>query len=52
MTVQQGDRPFARHWNGTVLPGAVVVVVVGSLGIFLYHAVENARNAARSAATT
>jgi hypothetical protein len=32
MAIQQGDRPSARHWNRTVLSGAVVVVVVGSLG--------------------
>ena len=33
-------------------PHSVVLLVVGSLGSFLYRAVENARNAARSATTT
>jgi hypothetical protein len=52
MTTRQGNRTSDRRWIRRVIPRSVVVLVVGSLGTFLYHAVENARNAARSATTT
>jgi hypothetical protein len=52
MIAQRRDRHFALRWIRQVLPSSVVVLVVGSLGTFLYHAVENARNAARSATTS
>ena len=40
MTAQRRDRHSAHRWIRKVLPGSVVVLVVGSLGIFLYRAVE------------
>ena len=52
MTAQRRDRNSAPRWIRKVLPGAVVVLVVGSLGTFLCNAVAKARNAARSATTT
>jgi hypothetical protein len=52
MTAQRRDRYSVSRWIRNVLPRSVVVLVVGSLGAFLYHTVDNARNAARSATTT
>ncbi len=52
MTAQRRDQHPAYRWIRKALPGSVVVLVVGSLGIFLYRAVEKSRNAARSATTT
>ena len=52
MTAQRRDQHPAHRWIRKALPGSVVLLVLGSLGTVLYHAVENARNAARSANTT
>jgi hypothetical protein len=52
MTAQSQIRHSGHRWIRKALPCSVVVLVVGSLGTFLFHAVENARNAARSATTT
>jgi hypothetical protein len=52
MTAQSQIRHARRRWIRKALPWSVVVVVVGSLGTFLYRAVEQSRNAARSATTT
>jgi hypothetical protein len=52
MTVQQRNRPSARRWIRKLMPVAIVLMIVGSLGTVLYREVEKARNAARSATTT
>ena len=52
MTAQSRDRHSGPRWIRKMLPSSVVILVVGSVVTFLYHAVENARNAARSATTT
>jgi hypothetical protein len=52
MAVPQRNHPFVRRWLRRLVPASVVIIVVGFLGAGLYHAVEKARNAARSAATT
>ena len=52
MTALCRDGDSANRWIRKVLPGSIVVLIVGFLGAFLYQAVENARNAARSANTT
>ena len=52
MTIQHRDRPSTRRWIRRTIPASIVVMIVGSLGTVLYRAVAEARNAARSAATT
>jgi hypothetical protein len=52
MTTQRRNQASNRRWIRKGLPCSVVVVVVGFLGANLYQALENARNAARSANTT
>jgi hypothetical protein len=52
MTSLLRPRHSANRWIRKLLPRSVVVLVVGSLGVFLYDGIENARNAARSANTT
>jgi hypothetical protein len=52
MTALRRDRQSARRWARKVLPCSVVVIVVGSLGAYLYRGVQQARNAALSSATT
>ncbi len=52
MTALRQIRQAPHGWIHKVLPRSVVVLVVGSLGASLYHSVEKARNAARSAITT
>jgi hypothetical protein len=52
MTAQRRDRHSTHRWIRKALPCSVVVLVVGSLGTYLYDAVEKSRNAADSATTT
>jgi hypothetical protein len=52
MNVQQRDRLSDRRWIRKLMPVAIVLMIVVSLGTILYRAVEKARNAARSADTT
>jgi len=52
MTVQQIDRPSARRWVHRLVPGSIVILIVGSLVAVLGRAVSKARVAAMSAATT
>jgi hypothetical protein len=52
MTAMRRDRLSAPRRIFKVITCSVVALVVGSLGTFLYHAVEKARNAARASATT
>jgi uncharacterized membrane protein len=52
MTALRRDRHTFPRWIPKVITCSVVALVVGSLGTFLYLAVENARNGARSATTT
>ena len=52
MTAPRRDPHSAPRWIPKVVACSVVVVLVGSLGIYFFQAVQAARNAARSAATT
>jgi len=52
MVVQQANAPSARRWLRRLVPASVATCVIGFLGAGLVQAVQNARNAARSAATT
>jgi hypothetical protein len=52
MTVRQGDLPSAHRWVRRLVPISIVILIVGGLVALVAPAVSNARNDARSAATT
>jgi hypothetical protein len=52
MTVQQGDLSSAHRWVRRLVPVSIVFLIVGSVVAVLGRAVNQARNAAMSAATT
>jgi hypothetical protein len=51
MSAMRQDRHSSRRRTRKVLACSVTVLVVGSLGTFLYRGAVDARNGARSATT-